>query len=182
MGAIGPHYYRVPLEALGLELPARRLADGRLFFPLATACAAIELDLRRQRERVRRDYPDHIERLRLATAGGPQELLCIEYEALGLWLATVQGKSKNERQQERLRLFRRLVMAAASDILMGRLKPVPMNERQQDLTELRLAELERAVFVGEPSDEADMVSGHCPQCGCPLRIDAASLVFVKSEG
>jgi hypothetical protein len=136
--------------------------------------------------RKRRDFGDHLAHMRLATAGGPQELLCIEYTALGLWLATIQEGRVTSRTRERLRLFRSAVMAAASEILMGRIPPArPPQGRLEGLTEQRLAHLERAVFVGEP-DEAETSSGdsraaRCPHCGGALRVTVGTLQIAPGE-
>jgi hypothetical protein len=71
-------YHRIPLPALGAELPGRmRQAIQLLHFPVATVCAALQLDLKTQRTKVNRDYSEYLSKLRLSTAGGPQELMCI---------------------------------------------------------------------------------------------------------
>jgi hypothetical protein len=68
-------YHRIPLPALGAELPGRmRQAIQLLHFPVATVCAALQLDLKTQRTKVNRDYSEYLSKLRLSTAGGPQSL------------------------------------------------------------------------------------------------------------
>jgi hypothetical protein len=140
---------------------------------------------------LRRDYAEHILTLRLPTSGGPQELLCVEYEALALWLATVHDGKAGERSRDRIRAFRAQVMAAASDILMGRLQPVPLEARRGSgrrgvasllmQAEGRIVALERVVFVGEPSEGTtagmagrdagdDVRVTPCPHCGGLLHV------------
>lgn len=151
-------YHRVELPAFpGIELPAAYDAEEqRLWFPIATVCSILELDVRVQRRRAQRDYAEHVDKLTLSTKGGMQELACLEYEALALWLATIGNSSNDSVIQERIKRLRRQVMAAASDIMTGKLQPVPFNERRRtgdSLVKSRLAALERAVFVGEPTEQ-----------------------------
>jgi len=191
MGVPALRYHRVTLPAFpGLELPAAFDSDTqRLWFPVATVCEALELEVRPQRARVQRDYAEHVDKFRLPTDGGPQTLLCVEYEALALWLATTQGSKSNARFRERLRFFRAQVMAAASDILMGRLQPVPLEERRRAARgsiaqalqlETRIEQLERAVFVGEPAEDDARIS-HCPYCGGAIRVTVGTLQVTPAQ-
>lgn len=183
-------YHRIALPAFpGVEVPAAFDPDAQhLYFPVATVCAALELDARPQRARLRREFAEYVRELRLPTTGGAQDLLCVEYEALALWLATMQPSRVGERHRERIRLFRVQVMAAATDILTGRLQPVPLDARRRTggngggmaslllQAEERIAALERVVFVGEPSEKESGVAGAgwvtpCPYCGGLLHVE-----------
>jgi hypothetical protein len=87
----------------------------------------LQLDLKTQRAKVNRDYREYLSKRRLSTAGGLQELLCIEWEALAMWLANIQDQRTTHRDaRRRLRAFRARVMAAASAILSGQAKDVPL--------------------------------------------------------
>lgn len=197
-------YHRVTFPAFpGVEMPAAYDQDAqRLYFPVATVCAALELDARPQRARLRREFAEHVRELRLPTAGGPQDLLCVEYEALALWLATMQTSRVGERHRDRIRTFRAQVMAAASDILMGRLQPVPLDTRRNSgnsrgggmaslllQAEERIAALERVVFVGEPPAERetagtgadDVRVTPCPYCGGLLHISVGTVEAVPAH-
>ena len=190
MGVPDLTYHTVPLPTLGVELPAAFAPDAqRLYFPVATVCAALELDLKYHRGKVQREYKEFTERLRLPTAGGPQELLCIEWTALGLWLATIQGeRTTSDTTRTRLRIFRSQVMAAASAILLGQAEAIALVEPRgrrrgaTDLIETRLAQLERAVFVGEPAGEDDERIAACPHCGRPIRVSRVYLEAVSDSG
>ncbi len=197
MGVPSLQFHRVEFSELGITLPAAfDPATQRLHFPVATSCAAIEVDVRTQRPRLQREYAEHLARIRLPTTGGPQELLCIEYEALGLWLATIQTQRVSDRTRSRIRYFRAQVMAAASDILLGRAHPLTLDERRQrrsardgdtglQLVEGRVAALERAVFVGDPGEEDDAGgetrSARCPHCGRPIKVTVGDLRIVAGE-
>jgi len=164
-------------------------ATGRIWFPIATTCALLELDTRSQRARAQRDYAAHVDTYRLPTAGGPQELLCIEREALALWIATAQEGKAAPGARDRLRRFRRLVMAGATAILTGKSLPVPFDERPRGrlaaLTEARVAQLERAVFVGDPEESetfaGDSRTARCPHCGGALRVTVGTLQIAPGE-
>jgi hypothetical protein len=193
--------HEVSLDALfpGVVLPCVYEPErGLIWFPVATVCERLSLDARSQRARVQREYPGHIEKFRLPTDGGPQELLCIEYEALALWIATAQDGKATPLAQERLRRFRALVMAGASDILLGRSTPMPFDERRQRSRALakegevsdqmgllmehdtRIGSLERAVFVGEPPEDDGRVA-RCPHCGGAIRVTASSFNVVADH-
>jgi hypothetical protein len=187
MGDPDLQYYPVELAAFpGVELVAAYDdPEQRLWLPVATVCSMLGLDPRHQRQRVERDYAEHVEKFTLPTSGGPQELVRLEYEALGLWLATVQAGKTSTPVKAALKKFRAQVMAAASDILQGKLHPVTFDERRKSaraggnslLLEYhnRLAALERAIFVGEdPRDDAGggvggrLHLGRCPRCQAQL--------------
>jgi hypothetical protein len=195
MGVPDLQRHRVSLEALfpGVVLPCMYdPATGRIWFPIATTCALLDLDPRSQRMRAQRDYAEYVEKFRLPTDGGPQELLCIEYEALALWISSAQEGKATPAAQARLRRFKMLVMAGASDILMGRSTPVPMEERRKGIRaggqrallqehDTRLGTLERAVFVGDPEEDTqDTIrrSVSCPECGHSFPVKVRSIDFI----
>jgi hypothetical protein len=87
-------------------------------------------------------------------------------------------------------------MAGASAILSGVSRPVPFDERERprllksgDLTEARLAQLERAVFVGDPEDvetvtmrgDSHSRTGRCPHCGGPIRVTVGMLEIAPDD-
>lgn len=89
-----------------------------------------------------------------------------------------------------MRAFRARVMAAASAILSGQAKDVPLEgplRRAGAITLMlqhdeRLAQLERAVFVGEPLNEDDSRVGRCPHCGGAIRVTTVSFEAVPEGG
>jgi hypothetical protein len=193
MGLPEKTYHRVPLSALGVELMAAFLPETQaLWFPVATVCEALQLDLKYHRGKVQREYKELTDKLRLPTDGGPQEQICIEWTALAHWLSTIQGgKTTSDTTRGRLRTFRANVMAAASLILLGQVEAIALVERKRPRGansvmlehDARLAQLERAVFVGEPEEgaDADPRVGHCPYCGGAIAIDTQSIAFVRAD-
>jgi hypothetical protein len=81
-------------------------------------------------------------------------------------------------------------MAAASAILSGRAKDVALEgqlRRAGAITLMlqhdeRLAQLERAVFVGEPLNEDDSRVDRCPHCGGAIRVTTVSFEAVPEGG
>jgi len=190
MGVPELTYHNVPLPALGINLPAAFApATQELYFPVATVCEALRLEVRQQRARVNRDYPEYTEKLRLQTDGGPQELLCIEWTALGLWLATIHHEKTADEARKRLRAFRVAVMTAASLILQGKAEAMALTKpaRQREANSLmlehdsRLAALERAVFVGEPAETETGRISRCPNCGVALGVGSIDLWVVPER-
>ncbi len=189
------HHIELPAFP-GVLLPAVFLPQERkLYFPVAHICAALEVQDKRQREKVKRDYPDCLDELTLPTTKGDRGMVCIEWEALGAWLTTIQEERVGEAQRERLRTFKRQVWRAASEILIGQHQPAALpaaDKRSSDLTglrslalqtEQRVGRLERVVFLSEDEAEQPIDSrvGRCPHCGKPVRIAIGQLVIVPED-
>lgn len=199
--ARGGELHQIELPAFpGALLPAVFLPDvGALYFPIGQVCAALGVLDTRQRAKVRRDYPDSIETLSIPTTGGDQSALCIEWEALGGWLVSIQEGRIGDGQRAQLRTFKRQVWRAASDILQGKhpatALPDPASRRGELAglralalqTENRVGQLERVVYVSEdeaPDSDTGALSsraGHCPHCGGAIRIAVGSVVIVSAE-
>ena len=120
--AVGGEFHQIELPAFpGVLLPAVFLpGDGKLYFPVGHVCAALGAQDKRQREKVKRDFPESIVDLSLPTTKGDRPMVCIEWEALGAWLVTIHEGRVAEEQRGKLRVFKTQVWKAASDILMGK--------------------------------------------------------------
>lgn len=195
--ARGGEFHQIELPAFpGVLLPAVFLPDaGALYFPIGHVCKALGVLDARQRTKVRRDFPDSVETLVIPTTGGDQATLCIEWEALGGWLVSIQDGRIKEAQREQLRTFKRQVWRAASDILQGKhpvtALPNPAT-RRSDLaglralalqTEDRVGRLERVVSITDDDDTGDLSSrvGYCPHCGGAIRVAVGSVLIVSAE-
>jgi hypothetical protein len=197
--ARGGEFHRIELPAFpGVLLPAVFLrGDGKLYFPIVHVCAALDVRDNRQREKVKRDYPESVNRLVIPTTKGDQSTLCVEWEALGAWLITIQEERTGDAQRGRLRTFKRQVWHAASEILMGRHEPVALpapDGRRGEIaglhslalqTEQRVGRIERVVFVGDPEDSetisGDSRTARCPHCGGALRVTVGTLQIAPGE-
>jgi hypothetical protein len=186
-------YHQIELPAFpGVPLAAPLLVDeGRLYFPIGAVCLALDVDDKTQRVKLRRDYDECLAELRLPTVKGERPMLCIEFEALGAWVSTIQDLRVGEAQRERVRAFRKQVWRAASAILMGVHQPLtlPVPEgRRGELaglrslalqTEERVERLERIVFVPEREDNPTDVGEArvtCPSCGFSFGVRLAPIL------
>ena len=201
--AQGGELHQIELPAfLGVLLPAVFLPDsGLLYFPVGQVCAALQiLDGRNQRAKVRREYVESIETLAIPTTGGDQAALCIEWEAFGGWLASIQEGRVGEEARKRLHTFKRQVWRAASDILQGRHPATALTDpssKRGELaglralalqTESRVGRLERVVYISDEVDAATGASselpshvGYCPHCGGAIRVALGNLLIVSAE-
>jgi hypothetical protein len=200
--ARGGELHQIELPAFpGVLLPAVFLPDvGALYFPVAHIAKALDVDDKTQRIRVKRDYPQQIEDLALPTTKGERPMVCIEWEALGGWLASIQETRIGEAQRERLRVFKRRVWRAASDILQGKHPATALPDpasRRGDLaglralalqTESRVGRLERVVYISEDEAPADSDAGRltsyigsCPHCGGAIRLTLGNVLIVSAE-
>lgn len=195
----GGELHQIELPAFpGALLPAVFLPDvGALYFPVTHVCAALGIRDQRQRERVRRDYADSIGDLALPTTKGERPMVCIEWEALGGWLVSIQEERIGDGQREQLRTFKRQVWRAASDILQGKhaatALPDPATRRGELAglralalqTENRVGRLERVVSITDEDDTStgDLSSrvGYCPHCGGAIRVAVGSVLIVSAE-
>jgi hypothetical protein len=197
----GGELHHIELPAFpGVLLPCIFLRDvGLLYFPAAHVSKALGVDDKTQRERVKRDYAEHLEHLEIPTTKGERPMLCIEWEALGAWLVSIGEQNVGEAQRERLRIFKRRVWRAASDILQGKHQAAALPEpsaRRSELaglrtlalqTEARVGNLEEVVYVSE--EDTDAVTGtttrqvRCPECGhdFPVTMRMVSSITVERE-
>jgi hypothetical protein len=102
-----------PVETLAVtffEQPvlAARVADGTIFMSMRDLCAAVGLDARSQVRRLRadEDLRDGLQRLRVTTAGGPQEQDFLILEFVPAWITGVNRKRATPVVRERLRYLR----------------------------------------------------------------------------
>lgn len=192
--AVGGEFHQIELPAFpGVLLPAVFLpGDGKLYFPVGHVCAALGAQDKRQREKVKRDFPESIVDLSLPTTKGDRPMVCIEWEALGAWLVTIHEGRVAEEQRGKLRVFKTQVWKAASDILMGKHQatalPAPERRRSELAglrslafqTEERVGRLERVVYISEDDAADDSRVACCPHCGGTIRIHAVSTFSIEA--
>jgi hypothetical protein len=102
-----------PIETLAVtffEQPvlAARIADGTIFLSMRDLCAAVGLDARSQVRRLRadEDLRDGLQRLRVTTAGGPQDQDFLILEFVPAWITGVNRNRASVAVRERLRYLR----------------------------------------------------------------------------
>ncbi len=104
---------QVPIETLAVtffEQPvlAARIVDGTIYLSMRDLCGAVGLDARSQVRRVRadEDLRDGLQRLRVTTAGGPQDQDFLILEFVPAWITGVNRNRTTVAVRERLRYLR----------------------------------------------------------------------------
>lgn len=180
--ASGGELHQIELPAFpGILLPVVFLrSEGLLYFPIPHVCRALNVRDQRQREKVKRDYGECLEDLAIPTdSKGDRITLCIEWEAFGGWIVSIQDERVGDNVRSQLRAFKRQVWRAASDILMGKHQPaaLPAPERRRGelaglrslalQTEERVGRLEQVIFINEDLEGTQVgVLGRADPCPC----------------
>jgi len=78
--------------------------DGAIYVPLRPLCVALGLNVPGQIQRIRRRkaYAEMLRTLPVPTAGGRQDLICLDIEALPGWLAGIDTSRVRSELEERL--------------------------------------------------------------------------------
>lgn len=92
-------------------------ADADIYLPIRPICAALGLSYSPQLRRIRHDevLTESTRSLRLQTRGGPQVMLCMDLEAVPLWLAGIEASRVRQDLRERLLLYKRWVRKVVYD-------------------------------------------------------------------
>jgi len=92
-------------------------ADADIYLPIRPICAALGLSYSPQLRRIRHDevLAESTQSLRLQTRGGPQVMLCMDLEAVPLWLAGIEASRVRQDLRERLLLYKRWVRKVVYD-------------------------------------------------------------------
>jgi len=93
------------------EVLAARAADTTIYMPVRPLCTALGLGWSPQLRKIRADevLAESTRNLRLQTRGGPQVMLCMDLEAIPLWLAGIEPSRVRSDLRERLKAYKRWV-------------------------------------------------------------------------
>ncbi len=93
------------------EVLAARTDDATIYVPVRPLCTALGLGWSPQLRKIRADevLAEGTRQLRLQTRGGPQVMLCMDLEAIPLWLAGINPSRVREDLRERLKVYKRWV-------------------------------------------------------------------------
>jgi len=99
------------------EVVAARTATSEIYLPLRPICIALGVSWATQRRKVMADdvMMESIRTLRVQTRGGPQNLVCMDVEAIPLWLAEIEPDRVREDLRDRLRSYKRWVKRVVYD-------------------------------------------------------------------
>ena len=95
----------------GEEVLAARTETSEIYLPLRPICAALGVDWASQYRKIKADeiLLEGTRNLRMQTRGGPQVLVCMDVEAIPLWLASIEPSRVRPDLRERLKTYKRWV-------------------------------------------------------------------------
>lgn len=99
------------------EVVAARVETSEIYLPLRPICVALGVSWATQRRKILGDgvLMENVRTLRVQTRGGPQNLLCMDVEAIPLWLAEIEPDRVRADLRDRLRSYKRWVKKVVYD-------------------------------------------------------------------
>jgi len=99
------------------EVLAARTDESEIYLPIRPLCTALGLGWSPQLRKIKADeiLAESTRTLRLQTRGGPQVMLCMDLEAIPLWLAGIEPSRVREDLRERLKTYKRWVRRVVYD-------------------------------------------------------------------
>ena len=99
------------------EVLAARLDTSQIFLPVKPLCTALGVNWPSQRQKIMGDevLAESTRTLRLKTRGGPQNLICMDVEAIPMWLAGIEPSRVRADLRDRLITYKRWVRKTAYD-------------------------------------------------------------------
>ena len=93
------------------EVVAARTETSEIYLPVRPICVALGVSWATQRRKIIADdvLMESVRTLRVQTRGGPQNLVCMDVEAIPLWLAEIEPDRVREELRDRLRSYKRWV-------------------------------------------------------------------------
>jgi hypothetical protein len=172
---------------------AVRVQDGEIYVPLRSVCARLGIEAQAQTRRIRRDevLAEGLRAVQVETRGGLQPLLCLELEAVPLWLAGIEPSRVREDLRERLKAYKRWVRRRVYEAFMAETGAWPTSDSltaaetgaspldQIEAFGLALATFARQQRAFEQRYAADqeVVQAHLAQLD--TRLDRAAAAFAQ---
>ncbi len=128
-------------------------ANRAVYVPIRPICIYLGIDIGTQLDRIQKDeqYEGAREEIKVPTAGGRQDMLCLRSKEAAWWVFSIAPRRLPEHLRGKLQEMRDSLMAAADRLLFGDLSAV----------------IQSGEFpVGRPL-RGDLCFG-CPRCGAPL--------------
>ncbi len=99
------------------EVLAARLDTSQIFLPVKPLCTALGVNWPSQRQKIMGDevLAESTRTLRLKTRGGPQNLICMDVEAIPMWLAGIEPSRVRADLRDRLITYKRWVRKTVYD-------------------------------------------------------------------
>lgn len=95
------------------EVLAARTDTSEIYLPLKPICTSLGVSWTTQYRKIQADdvMMESVRTLRVRTRGGPQNLVCMDVEAIPLWLAEIEPDRVRPALRDRLRSYKRWVKA-----------------------------------------------------------------------
>jgi ferritin-like metal-binding protein YciE len=99
------------------EVLAARLNTAQIYLPVKPLCTALGVNWPSQRQKIMADevLAESTRTLRLKTRGGPQNLVCMDVEAIPMWLAGIEPSRVRADLRDRLITYKRWVRKTVYD-------------------------------------------------------------------
>jgi len=99
------------------EVLAARLETSQIYLPVKPLCTALGVNWPSQRQKIMADevLAESTRTLRLKTRGGPQNLICMDVEAIPMWLAGIEPSRVRADLRDRLIAYKRWVRKTVYD-------------------------------------------------------------------
>jgi len=93
------------------EVLAARIGTSEIYLPVRPICTALGIHWAAQYRKIKADevLMESTRTLRLQTRGGPQNLVCMDVEAIPMWLAGIEPSRVRADLRERLKAYKRWV-------------------------------------------------------------------------
>ena len=93
------------------EVLAARIATSEIYLPVRPICGTLGVNWGTQYRKIKADevLMESVRTLRLQTHGGPQNLVCMDVEAIPLWLAGIEPSRVRVDLRDRLKAYKRWV-------------------------------------------------------------------------
>src|SRR5262249_25619216 len=128
-------------------------ASRSVYVPIRPLCSTLGIASQTQVERIQADeqYEGAIEDIKVPTAGGKQNMVCLRSKEAAWWLVSIAPRRLPDHLRGRMQELRASLMAAADRLVFGDLSDVARDVPFK---------------IGQPM-RGEICFG-CPRCGAPL--------------
>src|SRR5579883_1660940 len=136
------------------EVLAARTETAEIYLPLRPLCTALGINWATQFRKIKADEVlfESTRQIRLQTRGGPQVQVCMDIEAIPMWLASIEPSRVREDLRERLKSYKRWVrkvvyeaFARETGIETTRTAPAPADPRSDIVALERIERMALAI-------------------------------------
>jgi len=110
------------------DVLAARTETSEIYLPVRPICLALGVSWTSQYRKIKADdiLLESVRTLRLQTRGGPQNLVCMDVEAIPLWLAGIEPTRVRADLRDKLRAYKRWVRTVVYEAFAREIGVVPL--------------------------------------------------------